>query len=145
MKNDEEFLDIGTHCSEASQLQRLRTRNSLSLTAAQSRIASQHPQALSSKLPCADYVIDNSGLLPDLKIQVSSTIAKLHKRIGWTWVVSWLIPPFGILKGLVCIAWRRYGKGVGRERKSGGGTRGERDVELRERRKEGDGKIFGKL
>ena len=129
--------------SQTLQLQRLRHRNSLSLPAAQARLSAQLP--LSSKLPYADYVIDNSGPLPDLTIQVQRTLSKIQARVGWSWFISWLCPPFGLAKGVVCIVWRRYGKGVGRNKKSGGGTRGEKDLELRERDSRGGEKIFGRL
>lgn len=115
---------VTSNSSETLQLQRLKSRNSLSQADAQARIGSQAP--LSSKLIYADHVIDNSGPLPDLTDQVTRVIKKLQARAGWSWWVSWLCPPIGILRGILLIGWRLYIKGVGKakvRRKS----RGEKD------------------
>ncbi|GAA5869285.1 hypothetical protein JCM8547_005185 [Rhodosporidiobolus lusitaniae] len=124
---------VVVYCSEILQLQRLRARNNLSLADAQSRLSSQAP--LSSKLVYADYVIDNSGPLSDLNTQVDGVVSKLRRRAGWSWVISWLIPPVGILRGLLRIGWRLWIKGVGKEKRKR--TRGEgkkpEEIELKER------------
>lgn len=110
--------------SQVLQNQRLISRNSLSPTEAANRISSQAP--LASKLPYADFVIDNSGPLSDLIPQVNRVVSKLNERAGWSWVLSWLIPPWGVLRGLARIGWRLYVKRIG-EGKGKGGTRGERE------------------
>lgn len=120
--------------SETLQLQRLRSRNSLTLAEAQARIGSQNP--LSSKLVYADYVIDNSGPLQDLTSQVSRVVAKLQERAGWSWVVSWLLPPWGLVRGALLVGWRLWIKRVGKDkerRKSRGEKKGE-EIEMRDRR-----------
>lgn len=123
------------HCSsEALQLQRLCSRNTFTPEEASSRIRSQAP--LASKLVYADYVIDNSGPLPDLTAQVDRVIQKLSERAGWSWVIDWLVPPWGLFRGAALVAWRLWVKGVGKERRPGNKTRGERkgdDIELRDR------------
>jgi dephospho-CoA kinase len=87
-------------------------------------------------------VIDNSGPLPDLQAQVDRVIGKLDGRAGWSWVLSWLIPPVGIARALLRIGWRLYFKEVGKPKKTR--TRGERggrggesveEIELRDRRR----------
>ncbi|GAA6006835.1 hypothetical protein JCM11491_003199 [Sporobolomyces phaffii] len=125
---------VVVYCSEILQVQRLRARNNLSLSDAQARLAAQH--ALSSKLDYADFVIDNSGPLPDLQAQVDRVLAKLDQRAGWSWIVSWLIPPFGIARALLRIGWRLYFKEVGKPKRTK--TRGERgpdEIEMRDRRR----------
>ncbi|GAA5943612.1 putative dephospho-CoA kinase [Sporobolomyces koalae] len=127
---------VVVYCSEILQIQRLRARNNLSLSEAQSRLAAQHP--LASKLDFADYVIDNSGPLPDLQAQVERVVHKLHERAGWSWVLSWLIPPIGVARALLRIGWRLFFKEVGKPKKTR--TRGERarageEIELNDRRR----------
>ncbi|GAA5822037.1 hypothetical protein JCM10212_003716 [Sporobolomyces blumeae] len=125
---------VVVYCSEVLQLQRLRARNNLSLAEAQARLAAQHP--LASKLDYADYVIDNSGPLPDLQGQVDRVVEKLNGRAGYSWILSWLVPPIGIARALLRIGWRLWFKGVGKTKKPR--TRGERsveEIELRDRRR----------
>ncbi|KAI5478887.1 dephospho-CoA kinase [Pseudohyphozyma bogoriensis] len=121
---------IVVYCSETLQLQRLMARNTLTLAAAQSRLASQSP--LSSKLVFADYVIDNSGPQSALAPQVSLVVKKLRARVGWSWWLSWLLPPFGLLKGSACVGWRLGFKGVGRARREKYASRGERRTRAKE-------------
>ena len=61
-----------------AQLKRLQERDGLSKVEAQARVDSQWPLAL--KEAKADAVIQNSGNLQDLEIQVS----KLLQNLGWT-------------------------------------------------------------
>jgi dephospho-CoA kinase len=131
-------LSIDTHTfspcsSEILQLQRLRARNNLSLSDAQARLSSQSP--LSSKLVYADFVIDNSGPLGDLTAQVEGVVKKLRKKAGWSWWLSWLCPPIGILRGLLRVGWRLYVKGVGKEKRRtrGEGKKKPEEIELKER------------
>ncbi|KAM0790529.1 hypothetical protein ACM66B_003399 [Microbotryomycetes sp. NB124-2] len=126
---------VVVYCSENLQLQRLQTRNNLSPADARSRISAQAP--LNSKLVYADYVIDNSGSRQDLDNQVLTVINKLNKRAGWIWVVLWLLPPVGIVVGLFRVAYRLFVVRVGKQRRKGRGTRGERraeEIEMRDRR-----------
>ncbi|BGP43896.1 Dephospho-CoA kinase cab5 [Rhodotorula kratochvilovae] len=123
---------VVVYCSEILQLQRLRSRNNLSLADAQARLSAQAP--LSSKLKYADYVLDNSGPLGDLTAQVDHVVARLNGRAGWSWVLSWLCPPVGIVRAVLRVGWRLWVKGVGKEKHRR--TRGERrpeSIELRER------------
>lgn len=118
--------------SEILQLQRLRSRNNLSLADAQARLSAQAP--LSSKLKYADLVIDNSGPLADLDAQVERVVARLHERAGWSWVLSWLCPPVGIVRAVLRVGWRLWVKGVGKDKSRR--TRGERrpeSIELKDR------------
>jgi dephospho-CoA kinase len=55
-------------CSPQQQLDRLRTRNRLTLEQAQARIKSQMP--LAAKVRLADVVLDNSGTTADLIEQI---------------------------------------------------------------------------
>lgn len=122
--------------SEQLQLQRLRSRNDLTVAEAQARINAQ--ESLASKLIYADYVIDNSGPLPDLTSQVSRVATKLEEKAGWSWVISWLIPPIGLIRGIFLVGWRLYIKGVGKEkerRKSRGEKKAkEEEFEMKVRR-----------
>ncbi|KAF8647475.1 hypothetical protein AX16_006680 [Volvariella volvacea WC 439] len=92
-------------CPEETQLSRLQARDSSSQSDAQSRLSSQLP--ISSKLPYADVIVDNSGSLQDLQPKVSKLIQLLHERAGkWFWRLSWLVPPVGVLSALGTMAWR---------------------------------------
>ncbi|GAA5927092.1 hypothetical protein JCM3775_002444 [Rhodotorula graminis] len=123
---------VVVYCSEILQLQRLRSRNNLSLADAQARLAAQAP--LSSKLKYADLVIDNSGPLADLDAQVERVVTRLHERAGWSWVLSWLCPPVGVVRAVLRVGWRLWVKGVGKDKSRR--TRGERrpeSIELKDR------------
>ncbi|KAJ3514550.1 hypothetical protein NLJ89_g2312 [Agrocybe chaxingu] len=78
-------------CSEELQLQRLMQRDSSSREDALARLSSQLP--ISQKVAYADFVIDNSGSKQELTAHVESLIRRLEARAGWTWRVSWLLPP----------------------------------------------------
>lgn len=107
---------LGMDSSEQLQAKRMASRNNYSEAEARSRLSSQAP--LSSKLVYADHVIDNSGSLPELERQVQLIANKLRKDAGWSWVLSWLIPPLGLLRGLFACFWRVYVLGVGQEKRS---------------------------
>lgn len=100
--------------------------NGLTEEDAQSRLASQHE--LKSKLPYADVVLDNSSALESslndgssssssrgasqvLSAQVSDLVrswrASYSGVLGTTyWLLTWLVPPFGVMMGLLCV-WER--------------------------------------
>lgn len=86
------------------QLQRLMARDNSTHADASSRLNSQLP--ITSKVPHADIVIDNSGTPADLKGEVMSCIGKLERAVGWGWLLSWLVPPVGLLSALWCLACR---------------------------------------
>jgi dephospho-CoA kinase len=76
------------------------------------RLRSQIP--IAEKIEYADQVIDNSGSLHDLEVQVELFMQRLESESGWTWRASWLFPPFGLLSALWVLAWRA----IRRSRKS---------------------------
>lgn len=88
-------------------------RDKSTQTAALARLNSQLP--LASKLEYSDHVIDNSGSLVDLDGQVNSLVSRFRRDAGWSWVVSWLLPPIGLVMGL----WRLGWKSVKRRRRRG--------------------------
>ncbi|ELU44166.1 dephospho-CoA kinase [Rhizoctonia solani AG-1 IA] len=102
-------LLIETGMWKQLQMQRLMRRDSSDRAAAQSRVSSQLP--LASKLEYADVVIDNSGSMADTDRQIVSLVQRLQKETGWTWIVSWIIPPVGLLLGAWCLAWRAIKRG----------------------------------
>ncbi|MBW0489364.1 hypothetical protein O181_029079 [Austropuccinia psidii MF-1] len=102
---------VVVYCSEELQLQRLQHRNHLARSAAKARIESQLP--LKSKLHFADYILDNSGQLQDLVRQVESLVRKIDKSTNrLIWLINWLLPPAGILNGLITIVWRVWMKPI---------------------------------
>lgn len=88
------------------QLQRLMARDSSTRTDASSRLNSQ--LSITAKVAYADIVIDNSGSVTDLDGEVISCIGKLERAVGWGWMVSWLLPPAGLLSALWCLLWRAF-------------------------------------
>lgn len=94
----------------------MASRNNFTQAEAHARLRSQAP--LSSKLLYADHVIDNSGSLVELEHQVQSVAARLRRDAGWTWMLSWLIPPWGLLRGIFTCFWRIYVRKVGQEKAS---------------------------
>lgn len=87
------------YSSKELQLKRLMERDNISLTAAQDRMASQMP--IKEKVTYADKVLDNSSGVVELERQVADLAASLRAKAGWTWRLSWLFPPLG----LVFAAW----------------------------------------
>lgn len=100
--------------------------NGLTEEDAQARLASQHE--LKSKLPYADIVLDNSSALEStlstnggtassrgasrvLSAQVSDLVRSWKESYSGVfgtayWLLTWLVPPFGVMMGLLCI-WER--------------------------------------
>jgi len=105
---------IVVYCSPELQLQRLMKRDNSTREDASSRLQTQLP--ISEKVEFADHVIENSGSLQDLEVQVNSLLAKVDKEVGrvW-WRLSWVIPPFGALSALSMLMWRA----IWRARKTG--------------------------
>ncbi|CAA7265012.1 unnamed protein product [Cyclocybe aegerita] len=101
------LIEGGLWHSEELQLQRLMQRDSSSREDASARFNSQLP--ISQKVAYADFVIDNSGSKQELTAHVESLIRRLEARAGWTWRVSWLLPPIGIISACLTLLWRRLG------------------------------------
>ncbi|KIK70191.1 hypothetical protein GYMLUDRAFT_546371 [Collybiopsis luxurians FD-317 M1] len=92
------------YCPSDVQLQRLMLRDSSSAEDASSRLNSQIP--IDEKLKYADERIDNSAGVEELNAKVDMFVASLRKEAGWSWLVSWLIPPYGVLSAVCILAWR---------------------------------------
>lgn len=92
------------YCSPEIQLQRLMARDGSAREDAQARLNAQLP--ISEKVEYADYVVDNSGSVQDLKGQIEGFVAKLRRRAGWSWRLSWLFPPWGLLSAAWTLGWR---------------------------------------
>jgi len=86
------------------QLQRLMQRDGSSEEDALSRLNSQIPT--SSKVRFADVVIDNSGSRSELEVHVQTLIHRLDVNAGWSWRISWLVPPFALLSAVAVILRR---------------------------------------
>jgi dephospho-CoA kinase len=80
-------------------------RDSSSKEDALARLGSQLP--ISEKVIYADIVIDNSGSKFELEDRVKGLIKHLEMRAGWTWRLSWLLPPLGLLAAVLTLFWRR--------------------------------------
>ncbi|PPQ89968.1 hypothetical protein CVT25_009608 [Psilocybe cyanescens] len=99
---------VVVYCSDELQLQRLMQRDGSSREDATSRLNSQLP--ISEKVSYADIVIDNSGSKQELERHIDGLIQKLEKQAGWSWRLSWLIPPIGLLRALSILLWRRIAR-----------------------------------
>ncbi|KAI0636590.1 CoaE-domain-containing protein [Trametes polyzona] len=95
---------VVVYCSAEIQLQRLMKRDNSSREDALSRLNAQLP--IAEKVQYADIVIDNSGSLQDLERQVDQLVQRLEKEAGWSWRLSWLIPPLGVASAIWTISWR---------------------------------------
>ncbi|KAF7354701.1 hypothetical protein MSAN_01383800 [Mycena sanguinolenta] len=95
---------VVVHCSAEVQLQRLMARDNSSREDASSRLNSQIP--IDEKLKYADRVVDNSGSLADLEAQVNALVQRLDRDVGWTWRLSWVLPPWGIVSAAYTLIWR---------------------------------------
>ncbi|KAH9486082.1 Dephospho-CoA kinase [Psilocybe cubensis] len=99
---------VVVYCSEELQLQRLMLRDGSSREDATSRLKSQLP--ITEKVAYADIVIDNSGSKQDLERHIDGLLQKLEKQSGWSWRLSWLVPPIGLLRALWILLWRRVAR-----------------------------------
>jgi dephospho-CoA kinase len=87
------------------QLARLMKRDNCTKKEAEDRINSQ--MKLDEKVKFADKVIDNGGTLSELEERVLQTWNGISGG-GWSWLISWLLPPVGIGLGLTCLLRRNY-------------------------------------
>ncbi|OCH93857.1 CoaE-domain-containing protein [Obba rivulosa] len=95
---------VVVYCSPEIQLQRLMKRDGSTREEASARLNSQLP--IAEKVQYADIIIDNSGTLQDLEVQVKTLVTKLNKEAGWWWRVSWLVPPIGLVSAAWTLGWR---------------------------------------
>ncbi|PCH37912.1 dephospho-CoA kinase [Wolfiporia cocos MD-104 SS10] len=95
---------VVVYCSPELQLQRLMARDKSSREDAMARLNAQWP--MSEKIDYADIVVDNSGSLQDLEGQISALVSKLHRQAGWSWKLSWLIPPYGFCSAMCTLAFK---------------------------------------
>ncbi|KAJ3799764.1 dephospho-CoA kinase [Lentinula aff. detonsa] len=86
------------------QLQRLMLRDNSTQEDASSRLNSQIP--IDDKLRYADDRIDNLGGIEELNAKIDEFVIRLRKEAGWSWVLSWLIPPYGVVSATCILAWR---------------------------------------
>ncbi|OBZ65683.1 Dephospho-CoA kinase [Grifola frondosa] len=95
---------VVVYCSAEIELQRLMKRDNSSRAEAAARLNAQLP--IAEKLQYADLVIDNSGTLQELESQVVLFVQKLYREAGWSWRISWLFPPWGLLSAVWTLGWR---------------------------------------
>ncbi|KIY68118.1 CoaE-domain-containing protein [Cylindrobasidium torrendii FP15055 ss-10] len=92
------------YCPEEVQLERLIQRDGSSREDASARLASQTP--IEDKVKYADITIDNSGAREHLEAQVEAFVKEIGRAAGWTWVLTWLVPPLGIASAVCILSWR---------------------------------------
>ncbi|KAJ3999573.1 dephospho-CoA kinase [Lentinula boryana] len=92
------------YCPPDIQLQRLMLRDNSTQEDASSRLNSQIP--IDDKLRYADDRIDNLGGIEELNAKIDEFVIGLKKEAGWSWVLSWLIPPYGVVSATCILAWR---------------------------------------
>lgn len=71
---------------------------------ASSRLSSQ--LSIEEKVKFADIVIDNSGTRENLDRQVTAFVAGMRESAGWTWLLSWLVPPCGVVSAACILGYR---------------------------------------
>lgn len=96
--------------SRELQQKRLMDRDQIPLSAAQDRLNSQMP--LGDKIYYADKVVDNSAGLAELEAQVTTLAITLRSQAGWSWRISWLFPPWGLVSAGLTLARRAIGRTV---------------------------------
>ncbi|WVW82120.1 dephospho-CoA kinase [Kwoniella bestiolae CBS 10118] len=138
---------VVVYVNEKLQLSRLISRPvpntpPLTETQAKARISSQ--MSLSEKLNYSTYVLDNSGTMKDLEVQIDKLVSKWKvsqgfNYFGWWYKLCWLVPPVGLTAGLMVLfsRWLKYNVGSKKGRRRGRGEvdRGWKpeEIELRER------------
>ncbi|RPD66520.1 CoaE-domain-containing protein [Lentinus tigrinus ALCF2SS1-7] len=95
---------VVVYCSSDIQLRRLMKRDKSSREDASARLNAQIP--ITEKVQYADVVIDNSGTPQELQRQVDQFVLRLMDEAGWSWRLSWLIPPLGVFSAVMTLGWR---------------------------------------
>ncbi|KAK0205444.1 dephospho-CoA kinase [Desarmillaria ectypa] len=103
---------VVVYCPEERQLERLMQRDGSTREDASARLTSQLP--VGDKVKYADVVIDNSSTRENLEGQVTAFVQGLEKTVGWSWTLSWLVPPYGILSA----AWVLTRRAISRKTKT---------------------------
>ncbi|KAF7331546.1 CoaE-domain-containing protein [Mycena kentingensis (nom. inval.)] len=91
-------------CSPEVQLERLMKRDNSSREDASARLNSQF--SITDKVLYADHVVDNSGPQEELERRVDELLSVLERDVGWTWRLSWLFPPYGMVSAMLSFARR---------------------------------------
>jgi len=102
--------------SREIQSKRLILRDNITVSAAQDRLTSQMP--LTEKVAFADKVVDNSAGVIELERQVAELATYLRAKAGWSWRISWLLPPVGLIFAAWSLASRALLRHVGNKRAS---------------------------
>lgn len=100
---------IVVYCSPDLQLERLLKRDSSKPEDASARINSQ--MAIDEKAKYADEIIDNSGVYTDLEAKVDTLVRRMDGYLGWSWMISWLCPPFAFVNGSLYLLRKRLHRG----------------------------------
>ncbi|KZT53549.1 CoaE-domain-containing protein [Calocera cornea HHB12733] len=119
---------VVVYTSKQLQTRRLISRDHLTPQQARQRVAAQKP--MKEKLQYADFVIDNSGQLPELQQQVTHLVRQLDDLASPLHKLCWFFPPFGLLAAGWCLLWRwvQRTRAKGRRRRwRGPAPEGERD------------------
>ncbi|KAI9592312.1 CoaE-domain-containing protein [Syncephalis fuscata] len=93
---------IVVDCPADIQLARLCSRNNMDEATAQQRIDAQLP--MSTKCAHADFIVENSGSLDDLKLRVNQLVKHIQPLKLWTWL-CW-VPPIGLVAAIISLLWR---------------------------------------
>ena len=80
-------------------------RDNSTVEEATARLNSQLP--IAEKVHYADVVIDNSGTLKDLEVQVDAFVKKLDTERGWVWLVGYIIPLVSLFSAVWWLMSRR--------------------------------------
>jgi len=108
------------YCSRDLQMKRLMIRDNLTQTAAQDRLSAQMP--LIDKVQYANRVIDNSGGPQELAYEVDAVVSAVRRQAGWTWRLSWWLPPLAIVMAIWRIVERNVRFGLFRRVKKVSGA-----------------------
>lgn len=92
------------YSSPETQLERLMQRDNSDREEAISRINSQMP--ILSKIGYADLIVDNSGTREELSRRVDVLIESLERKAGWSWRLSWVLPPIGLFSAAWTLLYR---------------------------------------
>ncbi|WWC66558.1 dephospho-CoA kinase [Kwoniella pini CBS 10737] len=111
---------IIVYVNEKLQLSRLLSRNSLTLSEEQAKSRINSQMSLKLKLNYSTFIIDNSGSINDLNLQIEKFILRLKKSQGfgfknsfingWWYKLCWILPPIGLISGLLVLfkRWLKY-------------------------------------
>nr|XP_018266989.1 dephospho-CoA kinase [Kwoniella dejecticola CBS 10117]OBR89147.1 dephospho-CoA kinase [Kwoniella dejecticola CBS 10117] len=138
---------VVVYVNEKLQLSRLISRpplgdsNAAPLTESQAKARISSQMSLGEKLDYSTFVLDNSGSIGDLNVQIDKLVQRWKvsqggNYFGWWWRLCWVVPPVGLAAGTMVLLGRWLKISKMKKRKNAPRRRGRGEVDGRYRNNE---------